>query len=193
MEKAVRNGRKVMVITMSEQHPIQGLMYTSMQSIKEMIDVNTIVGDPVQTPDGTVIIPISKVGLGFAVGGSEFKSGTSKAPSPEGNNMFGGGSGGGVSITPVAFMVVGNGQIRLLPATPENTVYDRVLDMIPTAIDKLSESIKEGKEKRAAKKAAQSADDLSAFDDLQADTPAAGAQVDVSQVEPPILTDMDSE
>lgn len=169
-----------------QQHPIQGLMYTAMQSIKEMIDVNTIVGDPVQTPDGTVIIPISKVGLGFAVGGSEFPAGK-KAAVPEGsNNMFGGGSGGGVSITPVAFMVVGNGQIRLLPATPENTIYDRVLDLIPTAIDKISETFQGGKNKKSA----EDADDLAAFDHLKVDSPSAGAQADPSKIEPPIMTDM---
>ncbi len=132
---------------MAEQHPIQGLMYTAMQSIRDMIDVNTIVGDPVQTPDGTVIIPISKVALGFGVGGSEYAS--DKAA----DNMFGGGAGGGVSITPVAFMVAGKGQIRLMPANPENTIYDRIIDMVPVAIDKLAE-LKDGfVAKKEAKKA----------------------------------------
>ncbi len=111
-------------------------MYTAMQSIKEMIDVNTIVGDPVETPDGTVIIPISKVGLGFGVGGSDHSAAKTPAEKP---NMFGGGAGGGVSITPVAFMVVGKGQVRLLPVNPNSTVYDRILDMVPTAIDRLVE------------------------------------------------------
>ena len=136
---------------MAEQHPIQGLMYTAMQSIRDMIDVNTIVGDPVETPDGTVIIPISKVGLGFGVGGSDYASKNSRPA--EGNNaMFGGGAGGGVSISPVAFMVVGKGQIRLMPVNPNTTIYDRILDMVPGAIDKLVE-IKDGiVEKREAKK-----------------------------------------
>ncbi len=119
---------------MAEQHPIQGLMYTAMQSIRDMIDVNTIVGDPVESPDGTVIIPISRVGLGFGVGGSEYASDKSSD-----GNMFGGGAGGGVSITPVAFMVVGKGQIRLMPVNPENNIYDRILDMVPVAIDKIAE------------------------------------------------------
>ncbi len=119
---------------MAEQHPIQGLMYTAMQSIRDMIDVNTIVGDPVESPDGTVIIPISKVGLGFGVGGSEYASDKSSD-----GNMFGGGAGGGVSITPVAFMVVGKGHIRLMPVNPENNIYDRILDMVPVAIDKIAE------------------------------------------------------
>lgn len=121
---------------MADQHPIQGLMYTSMQSIKEMIDVNTIVGDPVETPDGTVIIPISKVGLGFAVGGTDHSA--SKTPADK-QTLFGGGAGGGVSITPMAFMIVGKGQIRLMPISNETSIYDRLLDMVPTAIDKLVE------------------------------------------------------
>lgn len=139
---------------MAEQHPIQGLMYTAMQSIRDMIDVNTIVGDAVQTPDGTVIIPISKVGLGFGVGGSDYMpSHTSKNADNSAQPMFGGGVGGGVSITPVAFMVVGNGQIRLMPVSSQNTIYDRVLDMIPTAIDKIVDGVgnlkKTGKAKGA--------------------------------------------
>ena len=134
---------------MAEQHPIQGLMYTAMQSIRDMIDVNTIVGDPVETPDGTVIIPISKVGLGFGVGGSDHSA--AKTPADK-QTMFGGGAGGGVSITPVAFMVVGKGQIRLMPVNPNTTVYDRILDMVPTAIDKLVEGTEYIKNTFKAKK-----------------------------------------
>ena len=121
---------------MADQHPVQGLMYTAMQSIRDMIDVNTIVGDPVETPDGAVIIPISKVGLGFGVGGSDHSTG--KAPADK-EALFGGGAGGGVSITPVAFMVVGKGQIRLLPVNSNTPIYDRIMDLVPVALDKLVE------------------------------------------------------
>lgn len=138
---------------MAEQHPIQGLMYTAMQSIRDMIDVNTIVGDAVETPDGTVIIPISKVALGFGVGGSDYAS-----DKPTDGNMFGGGAGGGVSITPVAFMVAGKGQIRLMPANPENTIYDRILDMVPAAIDKLAELKEDFASKKKAKNEVSPAD-----------------------------------
>lgn len=134
---------------MAEQHPIQGLMYTAMQSIRDMIDVNTIVGDPVETPDGTVIIPISKVGLGFGVGGSDHSASKTPEDKPA---MFGGGAGGGVSITPVAFMVVGKGQIRLMPVNPNSTIYDRILDMVPSAIDKLIEGTEYVKNTFKAKK-----------------------------------------
>ena len=126
----------------NNQHPIQGLMYTAMQSIKEMIDVNTIVGDAVETNDGTVIIPISKVGVGFAVGGSDYMPFKPDPSKVDGKAMFGGGTGAGVSINPVAFMVVGNGQIRLIPVNPEANTYDKLLDFIPEAIDKLAAGVK---------------------------------------------------
>ncbi|MEG2669243.1 MAG: GerW family sporulation protein, partial [Oscillospiraceae bacterium] len=104
---------------MGEKHPIEGIMYTAMQGLKDMIDVNTIVGEAVTTPDGSVIIPISKVAVGFGVGGSEFENAKNlKASATEApDNMFGGGTGGGISLSPVAFLVVGGGQIRLIPVT----------------------------------------------------------------------------
>lgn len=132
---------------MTEQNPIQGLMYTAMQSIKEIVDVNTIVGEAVQTPDGTVIIPISSVKLGFAVGGSEF--GNAKQ-SNSGKSNFGGGSGGGVSINPIAFLVAGDGRVRVMSVNQKNGIYDKVLDVVPSAIDKLVETVKDcrkGKDK----------------------------------------------
>lgn len=134
---------------MGEKHPIEGLMTTAMNSIKEMVDVNTIVGDAVQTPDGSVIIPISKVTFGFASGGGEYgsyldeDSGENSEAEDErstcdGKFPFAGGSGAGVSINPVAFMVVGNDQIKLLPVNINSTV-DKILDLVPDIMDKLSE------------------------------------------------------
>ncbi|MEE1013489.1 MAG: GerW family sporulation protein [Clostridia bacterium] len=132
---------------MSEnKHPIEGIMYTALQGLKDMIDVNTIVGDPITTPDGTVIIPISKVALGFGVGGSEFekfRSGKENGEAPK--NMFGGGTGGGISLTPEAFLVVGGGKIRMLSITPQNGIYDRLLDLAPEAIDKVAGIFKKDK------------------------------------------------
>ena len=130
---------------MAEQHPIQGLMYTAMQSIKEIVDVNTIVGDAVQTPDGTIIIPISSVKLGFAVGGSEY-GGAKKTESAK--NNFGGGSGGGVSISPVAFLVAGEGRVRLMSVNQKTSIYDKVLDIVPSAIDKLVDTVKDCKKSK---------------------------------------------
>ena len=132
------------------EHPIEGLMTTAMESIKEMVDVNTIVGDAVQAPDGTVIIPISRVGLRFLrQAGGEYKQACSseedndKEDSNEKSERFpfAGGSGAGVSINPVAFMVVGNGQIRLLPVNINSSV-DKILDIIPEVLNKMEDSIK---------------------------------------------------
>ncbi len=128
------------------EHPIQGLMATTMQSIKEMVDVNTIVGSPVETADGTVIIPISKVSFGFAAGGSEFNT-PEKIKAPDNSNLFGGGSGAGVSIQPVAFMIVGKNQIKLMPVNQDNPV-DKLVDYIPDAVDKISSVISSKKGKK---------------------------------------------
>jgi sporulation protein YtfJ len=128
-------------------HPIEGLMTTAMQSIKDMVDVNTIVGDAVQAPDGTIIIPISRVSFGFAAGGGEYSkccndTGTQQSDMQmTGRFPFAGGSGAGVSINPVAFMVVGKEQIRLMPIGM-NTSIERIIDMIPDLIKKTEESIK---------------------------------------------------
>jgi sporulation protein YtfJ len=124
-----------------EDHPIQSLMKTAMENIKEMVDVNTIVGDPVETPDGTIIIPISRVSFGFAAGGSEFdKTDKPKEKDREkerGPDLpFGGGSGGGVTVQPVAFLVVGQGQVRLLPVD-RHAMLDRVIDMAPQIITQI--------------------------------------------------------
>ncbi|KJS16730.1 MAG: sporulation protein [Peptococcaceae bacterium BRH_c4b] len=112
-------------------------MKTAMESIKEMVDVNTVVGDPVETPDGTVIIPISRVACGFGAGGGEFESqGQGDGGQEEQAPFFGGGSGGGVSVQPVGFLVVGQGQIRLLPVD-SNVIYDRLLDVAPQLLAQL--------------------------------------------------------
>lgn len=112
-------------------HPIQGLMKTTMESIREMVDVNTIVGNAVETPDGCVIIPVSKVSFGFAAGGGEYNTNSNTDELP-----FGGGSGAGVTLQPVAFVVVGQGQIRLL-SVHQNTSIERIIDLIPCFIDKI--------------------------------------------------------
>ncbi len=122
------------------EHPINNLMGTVMENIKSMIDVNTIVGDPVETSNGTMIIPISKVGFGFAAGGSDIPA---KAPGLE---SFGGGSGAGVSISPVGFLVVTADQIKLIPVGSSNTPLDKLVDYIPVAFEKVNSMIKKRKE-----------------------------------------------
>ncbi len=117
-------------------------MKTAMESIKEMVDVNTIVGDPVETPDGSVIIPISRVACGFAAGGGEFEPAAGEEAGQQGGQNgggalpFGGGSGAGVSVQPVGFLVVGQGQVRLLPVDG-NAVVDRLIDVAPGMISQV--------------------------------------------------------
>lgn len=118
------------------EHPIQGLMDTAMSNIKSMVDVNTIVGDPVTTPDGTVIIPISTVSFGFGAGGSQFAA-KQDAVTPQ-NPMFGGGCGGGANVKPIAFLVVGGGNIKLLPITDKSTPVDKIIDLVPEVVDKVN-------------------------------------------------------
>ena len=129
------------------EHPIKGLMETAMQSIKDMVDVNTIVGDTVETGDGTVIIPISKVAFGFGAGGSEFGKGDKDSSS-----KFGGGSGGGVSIEPVAFMVAGQGQIKLIPVDKQTTPTQDIIEQVPSMVGKIVDTFKTGEKKKKAKK-----------------------------------------
>ncbi|MBF8378663.1 GerW family sporulation protein [Alicyclobacillus mali] len=117
-------------------HPIQGLMQTAMSNLREMVDVNTIIGDPVETPDGTVILPVSKVGFGFAAGGSQFEGGDVHGQG-QGDLPFGGGSGGGVSITPIGFLIVHGNNVRLLSADHQNQLYDRLIDLAPAMLERI--------------------------------------------------------
>lgn len=114
-------------------HPIEGLMKTAMVSIKEMVDVNTVVGEAVETNDGTVIIPVSQVCCGFAAGGGEYNVSNSH------NNKelpFAGGSGAGVSVKPVGFLVVRMNDVRLISVSG-NQLAERIVDVAPQLIDKL--------------------------------------------------------
>ncbi|MCI8397037.1 MAG: sporulation protein YtfJ [Clostridia bacterium] len=126
------------------EHPIEGLMVTAMNSIQDMVDVNTIIGDPIETANNVVIIPISKVSFGFAAGGSEFKGETVNEYSRKEEEEqvqyrlpFGGGSGAGVNINPIAFLVVQAGNVKLLPVNHSSAV-DKLLDYMPDAIDKIN-------------------------------------------------------
>jgi sporulation protein YtfJ len=125
------------------EHPIEGLMKTTMESLKEMVNVNTILGDPVETPDGNVIVPVSRVTFGFAAGGSEFAAnnqGEKEKRNTEETHVsdlpFGGGSGAGITVNPVAFLVVGKEQTKLLPVD-SNIMVDRIIEAVPQLLDKL--------------------------------------------------------
>lgn len=129
------------------EHPIENLMVTAMNSIQDMIDVNTIIGEPIETSNNIIIIPISKVSFGFAAGGSEFKGETideykkkEKEEQVQYRLPFGGGSGAGVSINPVAFLVVQSDTVKLLPIEHVSCI-DRLLDYVPELIDKANNTI----------------------------------------------------
>lgn len=126
------------------EHPIKNLMSETMEKIKSMVDVNTIIGKPIQA-GGTTIIPVSKVTFGFGTGGTDFQSKNSKDTSPL---CFGGGGGAGVTVSPVCFLVVtSDGDARILPLNAQaETTADRLVEMIPSAINKFS-SFMESKSK----------------------------------------------
>lgn len=132
------------------EHPIQGLMDTAMSNIKSMVDVNTIVGEPVTTPDGTVIIPISTVSFGFGAGGTQFAA-KNDTVTPQ-NPMFGGGCGGGANVKPIAFLVVGGGNVRLLPISDKSTPVDKIIDMVPDVVDKVNGAISGAVDKLVTKR-----------------------------------------
>ena len=132
---------------MENKHPIESLMITSMTSIEEMIDVNTIIGESIETPDGTTIIPISKVCLGFAAGGSEFNTTKLNKYSESAKLPFGGGAGGGIKITPVGFIVIKDGFARVLNVNGIN-VIDRMVDIIPDIVNKVDNLINKKVDKK---------------------------------------------
>lgn len=129
------------------EHPIGNLMNTTMEKIKEMIDVNTIIGDPITSPDGTLIIPVSKVSYGFASGGSDLPT------KKENKDCFGGGSGAGVTIQPVAFLTVYQGDVRLVSVDSEEGTADKLVNIIPDVLKKVKGVFKKDK--------SESADDFS--------------------------------
>lgn len=129
------------------EHPIGSLMDTTMEKIKEMIDVNTIIGEPITSPDGTLIIPVSKVSYGFAAGGSDLPT------KKENKDCFGGGSGAGVTIQPVAFLTVYQGDVRLVSIDRDEGTADKLVNMIPDVLKKVKGVFKKDK--------SESADDFS--------------------------------
>ncbi len=126
------------------EHPINGMMNSAMENLKEMVDVNTIVGDPITSPDGTIIIPVSKVSFGLAAGGGEYSA---KNPSPESRNPFGGGVGAGVSINPIGFLVANDTQIKLLPVEGDDAA-NKLIDYVPVMVNKVMELFEKKKEEK---------------------------------------------
>ena len=130
------------------EHPIQGLMNVTMDKIRQMADSNTIIGKPIKTDDGTTILPVSRISFGFASAGTDFdgKNAANK-------DLFGGGSGAGVNIQPVAFLVVKDGCVRTIQLSDGSNTIDRALTMLPELVDKVTALLKK-EEKEAAAPAA---------------------------------------
>ncbi|MBC3515469.1 GerW family sporulation protein [Neobittarella massiliensis] len=134
------------------EHPIQGLIDSAMNKIREMIDGNTVIGDPIRMGEDCVIIPVSKVSIGFASGGSDLPTKVQK-------DMFGGGSGGGLSVSPIGFLVVNKGDVRLMEFTKKSdTTADRLVSMVPDVVDKVTSLVDGKKDKKAPPPARSAAD-----------------------------------
>ncbi len=124
-------------------HPISDLMATTMAKIRDMMDANTVIGSPIEAGDVTVV-PVCKISIGYGSGGSDFAQ---KNQKPENPNAFGGGAGMGVSITPISFLVIRDGTVRILSVEqPASTVADRVIDLVPNVVDKVSAMVSKKKE-----------------------------------------------
>ena len=134
------------------EHPIQGLMNVTIDKIRQMADSNTIIGKPIKTDDGTTILPVSRISFGFASAGTDFdgKNAANK-------DLFGGGSGAGVNIQPVAFLVVKDGCVRTIQLSDGSNTIDRALTMLPELVDKVSALLKKEEKKGAAAPAAPAA------------------------------------
>lgn len=132
---------------MERNHPVSELMAETIQQIRNAVDVNTVVGEPIVAGEVT-LIPVSRISLGFGTGGSEMGG---KAPKALGENPFGGGGGAGLKVIPVCFLVVSGGMVKVLPvdAAPE-TSLDRVVDLIPDLVNKLTSYLEERKAKKEA-------------------------------------------
>ena len=136
---------------MSNDHAVESMLDTVLDKIKHMVDANSVVGSPITTPDGTTILPISKINYGFGSGGSDLPSKDPKA-------LFGAGVGGGVTVTPVAFLAIHNGDVKMIQVEPFISSVDRVIEKMPDVMDKVGDFLDKKKEERAAKKAEKKAE-----------------------------------
>ena len=120
---------------------LPNMLENTIAKIREMVDANSVIGTPITTPDGVTIIPVSKVSVGFGGGGSDYT---------KNNAAFGGGAGGGVKVTPICFLIVKDGAVRMMPvAAPANTTADRIVEQVPDVLDKIASFIDSRMEKKA--------------------------------------------
>ena len=120
---------------------VQDLMGGSIDKIREMVDVSTVIGDPMTLADGTTLIPVSRVSYGFATGGSDL-------PTKGTQELFGGGGGAGINIIPIAFLVVSNGNVRVLPLVASPDTFNQVVNMVPDVVNKIGDLFSKDKEQK---------------------------------------------
>ena len=124
---------------------LPNMLENTIAKIRDMVDVNSVIGDPITTADGITIIPVSRVSVGFGGGGSDYVSKNANKQ----DNPFGGGAGGGVKVTPIAFLIIKEGNVRMLPVSaPANTTADRLVEQIPDVLDRISAFIDAKAEKK---------------------------------------------
>lgn len=132
---------------MSKEQPVENLMRSTMENLRDMIDANTVIGEPIETKDGSMIIPVSKLSFGFVSAGSEFNSASTN--SDKDSLPFGGGSGSGVSLKPISFLVIKDDMVRLMSIEHETT-YDKIADNIPQVLDMIKGFINDSKSKKVS-------------------------------------------
>lgn len=146
---------------MAESNNVKNLLGVSIEKIREAVDAGTVIGDPITAPNGTTVIPVSKVSYGFASGGSDL-------PAKNADSLFGGGAGAGINITPIAFLVITEGNVRVMPIVSKPDNADRVVSMVPDLVETVSGLFNRKKDKKRAEEAKEAVEE--ALDDIADDT-----------------------
>ncbi|MCI8623174.1 MAG: sporulation protein YtfJ [Provencibacterium sp.] len=134
----------------SKAHPISQLVDSTLDSLRNLVNANAIIGEAISLPDGTTIIPVSKISFGYGTGGSDI-------PSKNTGEHFGGGGGGGGTIEPIAFISIYQGEVKLMQLTTADSTADRLVNLVPQVFDKVTALVDDAKAKKAAKKAEETA------------------------------------
>ena len=146
------------------EKPVQELMTSALEKMRDLVDSNTVIGSPINTQDGTTILPVSKITFGFVSGGTDFANKTQK-------DLFGGAASSGASITPVGFLVVKDGNVKLLQLAEGGATLDRLINMMPEVIDRVEGFIssKTGKKDNTVKTSAEFAETVEDISDITAE------------------------
>ena len=146
------------------EKPVQELMASSLEKIRDIVDSNTVIGSPIHTQDGTTILPISKVSFGFVSGGTDFATKTQK-------DLFGGAASAGGSVTPVGFLVIKDGSVKLMQLAEGGATLDRLINMMPEVIDRIEGFVanRSGKKDKTVRTETGFAETVSDISDITAD------------------------